>query len=88
MHYINLPFIRKDDTSQSVEVSDVESRPESGPNDLHDSADLSQIENESLRAKILSMLSFPCYRSIETCGDEPSEITATEPGLKGIAMKD
>ena len=84
---LNLPFVRKDDTPRRVESSDVESPPKSKPIDWHDSVDLSHIDDESLRAKILSMLSK--HQDMWRPG-HLGEITATEhrielaPGTKPI----
>ena len=54
---LNVPFVGTDDTSQWAEGNEVESPPDSKPNDWNDSVDLSHIDDESLSAKILSMLS-------------------------------
>ena len=84
---LNLPFVRKNDTPQRMRGSDVESPPKSKPIDWHDSVDLSHIDDESLRAKILSIILK--HQDMRRPG-HLGEITATEnwielaPGTKPI----
>ncbi len=54
---LNLPFVRKDDSPRRVEERDVVSLPEPKPDDWQNSVDWSQVDDESLCGKILSMLS-------------------------------
>ena len=72
---LNLPFVLKDNSPQRVEKRDVESLPEPKPNDWQKSVDLSHVDDESLREKILPMLSK--RRDMWRPG-HLGEITATE----------
>ena len=54
---LNPPFVLKDNSPRRVEERDVESLPEPKPDGWQNSIDLSHVDDESLRGKILSMLS-------------------------------
>ena len=54
---LNLSFVRKYNSPRRVDERDVESLPAPNPNDWQKSVDLSHVDDESLREKILSMLS-------------------------------
>ena len=72
---LNLPFVRKYNSARRVEERDVESLPEPKPDDWRNSVDLSHVDYESLREKILSMPSK--HRDMGRLG-HLGEITATE----------
>ena len=76
---LNLPFVRKDNSPRRVEERDVESLPEPKPDDWQKSVDLSHVDGESLREKILSMLSK--HRNMWR-PDHLGKITATEPRIE------